>query len=109
MSFNFDLKEVTIEYCGKQYCLDFNVEFDLYNPKAEIYNNSGDITSDRGQDEVYFRQVWIKNGIELGTNTNISMSDTYWIGGELDEVCLDWCRDNPEMHIEAFKHAKGYK
>lgn len=90
------------------FSVDCEIEFDLINPKDDIYRADGESEFDRGQDEVNFRQVWIKSVLKRN-------EDGDWEGVSVEqksivsEMILDWCRDTPEMHIDAFKAAKGHK
>lgn len=105
---SISVKGLVLEHGPVEYCVDCEVEFDLVNPKQDIYDSKGESLADLGQDEVNFRQVWIS---ELLKRCYASK----WEGcGQEDfqivhELVLDFCRDSGDMHIHAFKHAKGYK
>lgn len=96
-----------IEHRKKRYVCDFDVDFDLINPKDDIYTPEGADAVDRGQDEVNFRQVQIKIVMMLGLK-GMQITNPATIA-ELEEICLDWCRDEPSLHMQAFKQAKGHK
>jgi hypothetical protein len=96
-----------IECLGEEYVCDFDVDFDVLNPKDDIYNPDGSPAPDRGQDEVNFRQVKITASVLLGKKFSPIVESS--VLAQLEEMCLDWCRDDGGMHMEAFKQFKCYK
>jgi hypothetical protein len=105
--YNINIEGFRIEHLGTDYVCDFDVHYELVNPKDDIYTPEGEEAFDRGQDEVNFTQVEIKIAMSLGRDgMQITNSATL---ASLNEICLDWCRDEPSMHIEAFKQAKSQK
>lgn len=102
------VSHVVIEHLGKRYSVDFDIEFELINPKDSIYSPDGYSVVDRGQDEVNFTVVWPKVVIELSSRKNINFLEI----DDVDAFCealIDYCTFTPEMHMEAFKHFKGHK
>lgn len=90
------------------YSVSCEVEFDLLNPKDDIYRPDGEPSFDKGQDEVNFRQVWIKSVLKrrMSGDWHGVLESEFEL---INELVLDWCRDTPEMHIQAFKAAKRHK
>ena len=78
----------------------------MLNPRDDIYKPNGSEEVDTGQDEVNFILVTIDSALRKDGKEWVGCSADYPI---LCELALDWCRDNSEMHIEAFKAFKGYK
>lgn len=110
MSNSIEIKNAKFLYRGLYFICDFNVDFELVNPSDDIYRPNGEPAPDRGQDEVNFLCANIKYALYFNEaeNTWYSIPDQGMLA-ELCEQCLDWCRDTPEMHTEAFKQAKGHK
>lgn len=106
--FSVSIQGLVLQHGPIEFCADFEVEFDLVNPKADIYDHKGECLADSGQDEVNFRQVWVKSVLRRkggGPWEGCSPSEFSLV----NELILDFCRDTPEMHIEAFKAAKNHK
>lgn len=110
MSDNFEVANAKFKHRGIYFICDFNVQFEVVNPKDDIYQANGETAPDRGQDEINFICATIKYALFFNESekTWYSVQDQGLLA-ELCENCLDWCRDTPDVHMQAFKQIKGYK
>lgn len=107
MSDNINIKGLRIDLGDAEYVCDFNAYFELTNPKDDIYMADGSPAPDRGQDEVNFLMVQLVDTVQLTPKFSPIVEPT--VLAELEAACLDWCRDDGHIHMEAFKQAKGHK
>jgi hypothetical protein len=102
-----DVNNCTIKSGSKTYCFDFTVHYEIVNPTWDIYDKQGNPKFDEGKDEVNFVFATVKNGLEMNNKTGDWVGVCWSEHLVLAELALDWCRDNPLMHMEAFKDWKG--
>lgn len=104
---NINIKGLRIDLGDSEYVCDFNAFFELANPRDDIYTPDGAPAPDRGQDEVNFLMVQLTESVQLTPKFSPVIESAML--AELEAACLDWCRDNGDAHMEAFKQAKGHK
>jgi hypothetical protein len=107
MSDTIIVNGLRVELEDATYVCDFNVFFEVVNPRDDIYTSDGQPATDRGQDEVNFMLAQMTEMVML--SPHFGQVEDQPTKARLEEACLDWCRDDAEMHIEAFKQFKGHK
>ena len=107
MSDSVTVNGLRVELEDATYVCDFKAFFEIVNAQSDIYSADGQQAPERGQDEVNFM---------LAQMTDIIMLSPYFgpiedqeTKARLEEACLDWCRDDAEIHTEAFKRFKETK
>jgi hypothetical protein len=93
-----------VELKDATYVCDFNVFFEIVNPRDDIYTSIGDASPEGGQSEINFILAQMKEMVML--SPHFGQVDDQTTKATLEEACLDWCRDDAIMHYEAFKNAK---
>lgn len=109
MSESISISDLSIDANGCEYVCDFDVFFEPLYPAAELWRPDGSDMPDVAQDRVHFYYVKIRSAVNMESNSNALHTDTIDEMLNLTDCILEWCNENDDLHIEAFKQWKKAK